>query len=76
MPAPRKSSSSIEKVRAHRARLRELGLRPVQVWVRDTRAPEFATNARRQARAAARADKRDPELSDFLDTALADIDAK
>src|SRR5438093_6215899 len=34
--------SSAEKVRAHRAKLREAGLRPVQIWIPDTRSREFA----------------------------------
>jgi citrate lyase gamma subunit len=39
------------KVQAHRERLREMGLRPVQVWVQDVRSPSFKLRARRQARA-------------------------
>jgi hypothetical protein len=42
------------KVSAHRERLRAQGLRPIQIWVPDTRSPEFAKEARRQSRAAAR----------------------
>jgi hypothetical protein len=42
-----------EKVRAHRARLRARGLRPIQIWVPDVRAPGFAAEARRQALAVA-----------------------
>ena len=41
---------SREKVRAHRARLRAHGLRPITIWVPDTRSPKFLTEARRQAR--------------------------
>lgn len=41
------------RVRAHRARLRAQGLRPVQIWVPDRRAPEFATQAHRQSQAIA-----------------------
>lgn len=47
-PAPRKSSR--DKVRAHRARLRAEGLRPIQVWVPDVRSPQFIKEARRQSR--------------------------
>ena len=43
-----------EKVSAHRARLRAQGLRPIQIWVPDTRSPAFAKEARRQMRALAR----------------------
>ncbi|HYA44417.1 MAG TPA: antitoxin MazE family protein [Acidimicrobiales bacterium] len=37
------------RVRAHRARLRAEGLRPVQIWVPDVRSPQFATEAHRQS---------------------------
>ena len=55
--------SSRLKVRAHRARLRKQGLRPIQIWVPDMRAPAFRAEARRQsnavaASAKARADQR------------------
>jgi hypothetical protein len=39
-----------KKMRAHRERLRALGLRPIQIWVPDTRSPAFAAEARRQSR--------------------------
>ena len=42
-----------EKVQAHRDRLRAKGLRPIQIWVPDVRAPGFAEEARRQSRLAA-----------------------
>jgi hypothetical protein len=54
-PASKPKSSSIKakssryKVRAHRERLAAQGLRPIQIWVPDTRAPEFAAEARRQS---------------------------
>lgn len=37
------------RVATHRARLRGRGLRPIQIWVPDTRAPGFAAEAQRQA---------------------------
>ena len=43
-----------EKQRRYRQRLRRKGLRPVQIWVPDTRAAGFASECRRQARLAAR----------------------
>ncbi len=42
--------TSRDKVRTHRAKLRAQGLRPIQIWVPDTSAPEFAVEARRQCR--------------------------
>lgn len=41
------------KVREHRARLREQGLRPIQIWVPDTRSPAFRSEAHRQSAAVA-----------------------
>lgn len=43
------SSKSRDKVRAHRARLRRRGLRPIQIWVPDVRSPKFAREAHRQS---------------------------
>jgi hypothetical protein len=40
-------------VREHRQRLREQGLRPIQIWAPDVRAPGFRADARRQSRAVA-----------------------
>ncbi|WP_424140847.1 antitoxin MazE family protein [Roseomonas chloroacetimidivorans] len=45
--------SSRDKVRRHRDRLREQGLRPVQIWLPDTRSQAFAKEARRQSAAVA-----------------------
>lgn len=42
-----------QRVAAHRARLRSQGLRPVQIWVPDVRAPGFAAEAHRQSALAA-----------------------
>lgn len=51
MPSPARSSR--DKVRSHRERLRAQGLRPVQMWVPDTRLEGFRTAARQQSRAVA-----------------------
>lgn len=48
-----KARSSREKVRAHRARLRQQGLRPIQIWVPDVRSPKFRKEAHRQSLAVA-----------------------
>ena len=47
------STTSRDKVRAHRKRLRRQGLRPLQIWVPDVRSPAFARDARRQSLAVA-----------------------
>ncbi|MBN1140721.1 MAG: antitoxin MazE family protein [Deltaproteobacteria bacterium] len=62
------------RVRKHRETLRKAGLRPVQIWVPDTRRPGFAAECRRQSRLAALADRADPNLLRFMDEALADVD--
>ncbi|MDZ7844369.1 MAG: antitoxin MazE family protein [Anaerolineales bacterium] len=43
------AASTNERVRRRREALRSAGLRPVQIWVPDTRRPGFAEEARRQS---------------------------
>ncbi len=45
--------STRDRVRQHRERLRRQGLRPLQIWVPDVRAPEFIAEAHRQSLAIA-----------------------
>jgi len=53
-PKPKtKPKSSRLKVREHRERLRRQGLRPIQIWVPDVRAPAFRAQAHRQSLAVA-----------------------
>lgn len=66
-------SSTRERVQKRRDALRAAGLRPVQIWVPDTRAPGFAEEARRQAALAAAADRKDEGLEEFMDAALAEL---
>ncbi|MGH8227051.1 MAG: antitoxin MazE family protein [Steroidobacteraceae bacterium] len=42
--------SRAERVERRRSKLRAAGLRPIQIWVPDTRAPGFAEECRRQSR--------------------------
>ena len=42
--------SRAERVARRRAKLRAAGLRPVQLWLPDTRTIEFADECRRQSR--------------------------
>jgi hypothetical protein len=53
MAASSPPKTSREKVRAFRARLRGQGLRPIQIWVPDVRAPGFRAEAHRQSLAVA-----------------------
>ena len=51
-PASKPKPSRL-KVREHRDRLRRQGLRPIQIWVPDVRAPSFRSEAHRQSLAVA-----------------------
>lgn len=62
------------RVQKHRDALRRAGLRPVQIWVPDTRQPGFAEECQRQCRQVALADQTDQGLNPLMDTALADVD--
>ena len=53
MGATSKPNPSRVKVREHRERLRAQGLRPIQIWVPDVRAPSFRSEAHRQSLAVA-----------------------
>ncbi len=64
MRARSPSKSSRDKVRAHRKRLRQQGLRPIQIWVPDMRSPAFVREAHRQSLAVAKSSQanRDQEF--------------
>ncbi len=49
MTSTSKPKSSRVKVQQHRERLREQGLRPIQIWVPDVRSRAFRTEAHRQS---------------------------
>lgn len=63
-----------ERVQKRRDTLRAAGLRPVQIWVPDTRRPGFAEECRRQSAVVAAADAEDGDLDAFMDAGLADLD--
>ncbi len=64
--AGKKSSNA--KVQAHRQRLRDQGLRPIQIWVPDTRAPKFLKDATRQSRLVAKSEAEKDDQA-FIDAA-------
>lgn len=47
------TSPTAVRVRAHRERLRDQGLRPIQIWVPDVRSAQFAEQAHLQSVAVA-----------------------
>jgi hypothetical protein len=69
-------SSTRDRVRQHRERLRRQGLRPVQIWVPDVRAPEFIAEAHRQsvALAASEGEIDDQAFVDAVSCGLDDAD--
>ena len=66
-------STSAQRVAKRRAALRAQGLRPIQIWVPDTRAPGFSEECARQAAIADAANRVDPELGQFEEATAADI---
>jgi Protein of unknown function (DUF3018) len=62
------AKSSRDKVQAHRKRLRQQGLRPIQIWVPDMRSPAFVTEAHKQSLAVAKSPhaRQDQEFIDAI----------
>ena len=63
-----------ERVEKRRALLRASGLRPLQIWVPDTRRPGFTEECRLESMIVARADLEDVDLEAFMEGILADAD--
>jgi hypothetical protein len=66
-------TTSRDCVRQHRQRLRAQGLRPVQIWVPDVRAPGFIAEAHRQSALIA-ANEHEADDQSFVDAASVDWD--
>ena len=64
-----------ERVREYRQRMREQGLRPIQIWVPDVRAPEFVAEAHRQSAAVAASEHESADQA-FVDAISIDWDAE
>jgi hypothetical protein len=64
--AEQEESGVRQRVADHRTRLRQQGLRPVQIWVPDVRAVGFAAEASRQSAMAAHSDQAADDQS-FVD---------
>ena len=67
-------TTTSERVQKHRASLRAFGMRPIQIWVPDTRAEGFAQDCKRQSLLALAAESNDADLATFMDDAMADAD--
>lgn len=68
MARTRSAKPTRVKVQEHRDRLRAQGLRPIQIWVPDVRAPSFRAEAHRQSLAVA-ASAQAAEDQAFIDAA-------
>jgi len=64
-----------QRGRQDREALREAGLRPVQLWVPDTRPSSFVAKAKQQSKLVNQADAGDSTLDAFIDTAFADLES-
>lgn len=60
--------SATSKMDDYRKRMRAAGLRPLQIWVPDTRSTKFAEEARKQSLRAKRS-KSEQEALDFIEAA-------
>jgi len=58
----------LERVHKYRAKLRMEGMRPIQIWVPDTRRSGFAEECRRQS-LLVKLDAHEKEILEFLDDA-------
>jgi hypothetical protein len=61
-------SNVAQRVKKHRDALRAAGLRPVQIWVPDTRRRDFAEECRRQSRAL-RDDRHETDILEWIEEA-------
>lgn len=61
-------ATNTERVQRHRLALRASGMRPVQIWVPDTRSSAFAAECLRQSQSLQQ-DPLEDETLDWLETA-------
>lgn len=59
------TAQSSERVKRHREALRKAGLRPIQIWVPDTRRAGFAAECQRQS-LLLRNDPQEQEVAEWL----------
>ncbi len=67
-------SKTALRVQKHRLSLKNAGLRPIQIWVPDTKAPGFYEECRKQSMLVSALDRADGALMSLLDEALSDLD--
>lgn len=62
------------RVQRHRDALRMAGLRPVQIWVPDTRRPDFDQECQKQTLLASQSDAADTSIQQLMDESLTNVD--
>lgn len=65
--AAKKPKTSTERMAAYRKRMRDAGLRPVQIWVPDLRKPEILAEYKRQAKLIGESDPAGDEIQEWID---------
>ena len=65
---PSAISNPAPRMKQYRDRLRAAGLRPIQLWVPDTRAPGFSAECRRQSVVVAH-DRSETDAAVFIEAA-------
>lgn len=69
----KKRNAVRENAQAYRTRMKEQGFRQINLWVPDTRAPNFKKECRRQSRLAAAADRSEP-IDELLDAVAGSVE--
>jgi hypothetical protein len=67
-------ATSTARARKSREQLRASGMRPLQIWVPDTKAQGFSAECKRQSLLVAKIDQGDEALNILMDEALQDIE--
>lgn len=67
-------SNTATRVQQHRERLRRAGLRPIQLWVPDTRGAGFAAECIRQSKIVELSDKNDDEIARIMEDSIENIE--
>lgn len=66
------ATPSTSRVQKHRAKLRKAGMKPVQIWVPDTKSKAFIAECQRQSQLIAKAD--DSTIANFMAEALNEVE--
>lgn len=69
----KKRNAVRENAQAYRTRMKEQGFRQINLWVPDTRAPNFKKECRRQSRLAAAAD-RSEQIEEVLNAVAGSVE--